>query len=496
MDAPFAETAVADAIAVEKNGTSQVVYRMLPHQRRLHESTKPYVLIEGGRGGGKSICLRWDAYMRCLTTPRYRAIIVRRTMPELRLSHLNDVPHDLVALGLDPRAWHATDFLLRFPNGSHLRFGHAEDDATLTRYLSSEFEWLGIDEAATFTHRQFAFMCTSLRSPIPGYIPMVRLCTNPVGPGAGWVKRLFIDKNPNYADAPEYDPNDYERISCNMDQNPFVNRADYEKKLNNLPNEALRKALRYGEWVVEGQFFSEWSETKDGRPWHVIEDLPTYKGQPIVTAPHLQIVRVLDWGYSPAGNPGCCLWIACLTDGSAIVFDEWIFRELLPKDVARIIQQKSTGLRIRYTIGDTAMWAEHQGPSIAEQLEAAGLGMVEADKERVAGWVSLHTWLRDTRSVLVGDRLVTYPRLRVVRRACPYTIRTIPQMVVNPKDPEDVMTVGVEDDAADCLRYFAQDRGGPSREPQATPEATWMAREIRRRERRDRAYGPPVLRGV
>jgi phage terminase large subunit len=483
------------AIAVEQAGVSSVVYRMLPHQQRLHESTAPYVLIEGGRGGGKSICLRWDAYLRCLLTPRFRAILVRRSMPELRMSHLNEVPHELTKLGLDPKAWHATDFMLRFPNGSSLRFGHAEDDATLTRYLSSEFEWLGIDEAATFTQRQFAFMCTSLRSPIDGYIPLVRLATNPVGPGAGWVKRLFIDKNPTYDEMPDYAAADFARISCNMDQNPFVNQRDYEKKLNNLPSEALRKALRYGEWVVEGQFFSEWAETREGRPWHVIDALPTWKGRPIVEAPHIQIVRVVDWGYSRAGNPGVCLWIACLTDGSAIVFDELVFRELLPSEAAELIERRSTALHVRYTIGDPAMWQEHEGPSIAEHFENCGIGMIEADKQRVAGWVTLHTWLRDTRSEFRNGTDVTYPRLRVLRSGCPHLIRTFPTMVIDPRDPQDVQTVGVEDDAADCLRYFAQDRGGPSRVPRPTSEGSWMMRELRRRERKNHQWAPAVLRG-
>src|SRR5262245_1809255 len=488
--------AVAEAVTVEKGGQATVVYRMLAHQKRGHESDKPYVLLEGGRGGGKSIWLRWDAYLRCLTTPRFRAIIVRRSMPELRLSHLNFVPYELTQLGLDPRAWHATDFVLRFPNGSLLHFGHAEDDATLTRYLSSEFEWLGIDEAATFTYRQFTFMCTSLRSPIPGYVPLVRLATNPVGPGAAWVKKLFIDHNPTYDEAPEYTPEDYQRITCNMDDNPYVNQADYEKKLKNLPSEALRKALRYGEWVVEGQFFSEWAETKDGRPWHVIDTLPTWRGQPIVFAPHVQIVRVVDWGYSVGGNPGLCLWIACLTDGSAIVFQEFVFKELVPADAAAEITRRSVGLKIRYTIGDTAMWQEHEGPSIAEHFGKAGVGMIEADKQRVAGWVTLHTWLRDTRTELRNDGPVTFPRLRVLRSGCPHTVRTFPTMVIDPKDPQDIQTVGTEDDAADCLRYFAQDRGGPSREPRETPELVWRRRLIARRERRRGVenWAPAVLR--
>lgn len=480
------------AVVVERDGKAVPVYRVTPQQARFHSSTKPYVLIEGGRGGGKSICLRWDAYIRCMAIPRFRAIIVRRSMPELRLSHLNDVPHELTKLGLDPRAWHSTNFELRFPNGSSLKFGHAEDDATLTKYLSSEFEWLGIDEAATFTHRQFAFMCTSLRSPIPDYVPCVRACTNPVGPGAGWVRKLFIDKNPTYDEMPDYAADDFERITVNMDDNPFVNQKDYEKKLNNLPSDALRRALRHGEWVIEGQFFSEWTETRDGKPWHVIDELPKYHGKPIIYAPHIQIVRVIDWGYSRSGNPGVCLWFAVLTDGSAICFQEWVFRETLPADAAAEIKKRSEGLRVRYTIGDTAMWQEHEGPSIAEHFENAKLGMIEADKQRIPGWVNMHTWLRET----VHDGVAERPRLQFLRTGCPHTIRSIPQMVVDPKDPEDMLTTGVDDDPSDCIRYFCQDRGGPSREKKVKPELDWIYRQIRRKQARRMHGALPVLRGV
>src|SRR5690606_29641029 len=120
--------------------------------------------------------IRADAYMHCMQIPRFRALILRRSVPELKDSHLQWVPYEADLLGLDDgmkdrKAWHATDMVLRFPNGSTIKFGHAESDEALTKFLSSEYEIIYLDEMATFSLRQFAFIQTSLRSPIKGWIP-------------------------------------------------------------------------------------------------------------------------------------------------------------------------------------------------------------------------------------------------------------------------------------------------------------------------------------
>lgn len=476
-------------VVVERDGQQDVVYEPLPHQSRFHASSARYCLLEGSRGGGKSKAMRWDAYLRCLSVPRFRALIVRRTMPELQSSHLNDVPYEITQIGLDPRAWHSTLHIVRFPNGSTLRFGHAEDDAALVKYLSSEYEAVYFDELATFTLRQFTFICSSLRSPLPGYQPIARAGTNPVGPGAAWVKRFFIDRTPSREEAPDYDPADYETIHCDMDDNPHIDQAHYAKVLNAIPSEALRRALRHGEWVIEGQFFSEWRErTEDGLPWHVLDEAPRYRGRPLWEAAHIEVVRALDWGYAATGNPGVCLWFACLPDGSAIGFREFVFKEMLPKDVAAQIQGMSEGLTIRYTVGDVAMWQEHEGPSIAETFARHGLSMIEGDKARVPGLVELHTWLRET----VTEGLRPRPRLSFLREACPLTIRAFPAMLIDPKNPHDMVTVGVEDDAPDAARYFVMSRPGRSADPVAAPDPrlAWIRREMAKRLRRDRALLP------
>lgn len=481
---------ISGSLTVERDGKTHVVYTPLDHQRRLHESRSKYTLMEGSRGGGKSKALRFDAYMRCLAVPRHRALLVRRSMPELRDSHLTWVPFEAEQLGLPKDAWHSTNFVLRFPNHSMLRFSHIEDDAALTKLLSSEWEWIGVDELTTFSYRQFAFLATSLRTPIPGFTPALRAGTNPVGIGTAWVKAFFIDKNPDPEEFPEYDPREYETITCNMDDNPHVNPTEYAKMFANLPSKALRDALRYGKWVIEGQMFTEWAETKDGRPWHVIDELPRIGGRSLLELPYIEVFRAIDWGFSLSGNPGVCLWFACLPDGSIVVFKEYVFRDTVPELVAAEIKRRSEGMKIRYTVADPAVWAEHSGPSIAERFAAAGVGMIEGDREREPGWITVHTWLRDTVNDGTGER----PKLQVLRggRAdglgCPLLIRSMPQMVINEKNPEDMKTKGVEDDAPDCLRYGLMSRPSASKLPMADPSTQWIRRELAKQ----RIWGTPL----
>jgi hypothetical protein len=238
-----------------------------------------------------------------------------------------------------------------------------------------------------------------------------------------------------------------------------------------------------------GAVFTEWKPRQDdGRPWHVIPEMPRYRGQPIQFAPHIEIVRVIDWGYSAAGNPGICVWFACLPDGSAIGFQEYLFKETLPQDAAKEILRRSDGLRVRYTVGDTQMWAEHVGPSVAERFAQVGLSMVEADKEREAGWVEVHNWLRSRVNDGTGER----PRLSFLETGCETVIRTLPEMTLDPRHPQDIITVGVEDDGPDVVRYFVMSRPGRSGEavpdhlPPPSAEQILLRREVAKLQARRR----------
>jgi len=485
-----------DGFCVERDGVHQCLYIPEPLQQVFHSATEPNVIMEGSRGGGKSHAMRWDAYMRCLSTPGFKAVIIRRVMPELKKSHLMFVPREVEMLGGEGVArYNRSEHTITFYNHSIIMFGHAEDDRAVEKYLSSEWDAIYFDEIVTYTLREFLLISASARTRADsGRNAIVRGGTNPIGRGAKWVKAYFLDHNPSYEEAPDYDPAEWRAIHVDMDDNSHVNIADYEKRMRNLPSEALRRAYRHGEWVSEGAMFSEWRETFNGRPWHVIEELPKVKGTPLPEVPWVEIVRAVDWGYSAEGNPGVCLWAAMLPDHTCVVFQEYYFKQTLPTDVAAEIKRRSAGMKVRYTVADPAMFREHTGESIAETFNRHGVPLMDGDNERKSGWVRLHAWLRETVNDGTGER----PRLQVYRGAsgagCPTLARSIPTLIVDPKDPEDLETRGVEDDGADALRYLVMSRLTPSREPQIDSGIQAMLTAIAKRRRSEGRLGVEAMR--
>lgn len=477
-------------LEVEKpDGTLVTLYNPTPRQDAFHLSTKPNVLFGGAAGGGKSHSMRWDAYMRCLSQPGYRALLLRRTYPELADTHIERVYMEVVqfrALGIACE-YGKTEFKLRFSNGSILQFGHCEDDSTVSKYLSTEYDWIGFDEASTFEERHYLWISSRARSTKPGVTALVRCGSNPGGTGALWLKRRFIDKDIEFAEDEAYDPDEYEFIPSRLTDNPYLG-DDYRKRLLALPSPALRRAYLYGEWdVFEGQEFAEWKADT-----HIVESLPTLNGKPVTEIPWIECFRAIDWGYT---EHGCCGWYVCLPEGRVIKFKEYVFKTTIAKTVAKTIREMSQGLKIRYTIADPSMWMKGgaMGESIAETFGKAGVGLIQADNDRINGWQRLHHWLTET----VGEQ--DLPLLQFYRNGCPYTIRTLPMMVSDSKKPGDIKTRGVEDHGADETRYAIMSRPAPSvhrpRKIVLPGTVGWEVKRILDRQRRKPKLGAESVRG-
>lgn len=452
-----------------KGKGERIFYSPTEKQDTFHFADVPNVLYGGAAGGGKSHAIRMDAYIRCLSVPGFRALLLRRTFPELRSTHIEKAIFELPQLG---GVYAKSEFMARFPNGSSLEFGHCEDDAAAGKYLSTEYDAVFFDELVTFTRLQYKFISSRARTTKPGLRPCVRAASNPGGANSHWVKALFVDKNVDPEEEPNYDPAKYLYIPATLDDNPHIDPT-YASRLMDLPSHALRMAYRYGSWdFFEGQYFSEWRALSDPadlakrglghaddapRPWHVIHELPTINGKELWSIPWLEVVRAIDWGYR---DPGVCGWYALLPDGRAIKFQEYVFREMLAKDVAKEIKLRSRGMRVRYTVADPAMWTKDgsAGESIAETFQRNGVPLQEADNDRVNGWHRVHSWLKET------TNHPPVPLLQIYAEGCPYTVRTLPACVIDPNRPEDVKTKNTEDHAADETRYFVMSRPAPSRQ--------------------------------
>jgi len=135
------------------------------------------VFYGGARGGGKSYALLIDPLRYC-DKREARAVIIRKTMPELR---------DLIFKSqmLYPRAypgakWKEQDKVWNFPSGARIEFGYAETRADALRYQGQAYSWIGVDELPQFpTPDIWNDLRGSLRSTDPTIPIYMRSTGNP-----------------------------------------------------------------------------------------------------------------------------------------------------------------------------------------------------------------------------------------------------------------------------------------------------------------------------
>jgi phage terminase large subunit len=417
-----------------------------------------YILIGGAAGGSKSRGVREIAHTRSMTIPGYRVLLLRRTYAQLEENHLRDVDLEAKEMGA---VFVPSAKLVRYPNGSTLRFGHCETVADANNYLSSEYDLIIFDELVTFEEVQFLLISSRARSTKPGITPKVLAGTNPGGPQSHWVRARFIDKTVDRDEYPDYNPDDWHFIPSKLEDNPYLD-SSYEKKLLALPKE-LRKAYRDGDWdIFPGQYFPEWRKAT-----HVV-------ARPIPSS--AVWYRAIDGGFV---KPAAILWIACW-DGHAYVRHEWTPTRVVNSDQAKGIRAltKEYGIgKVRTTVADTSLWvpSTDSGESAAETFARHGVPLLQASKDRVNGWTRLREWLR-----LAPDGT---PWL-TVHPDCAYLARTLPSLVSDLNHPEDVDTDG-EDHAADALRYWVMSRPSPDTRVASSPappvgSPAWIMAQLRK----------------
>lgn len=433
------------------------LYAPTPKQAEFHETTRKVrrVLYGGQAGPGKSHALRWGLYRDCLTLPNLNCLLLRRTFQQLEQSHLGEMMREQ---GLVGAVYTTGDKVMRFPNGSTIRAGHCESAADAMNYLSTEYDRIAFDELVTFDRDPSLEIMSRARTSKEHVKAsggaQVWAGTNPGGRGARWVKDFFITHAVDRVQFPKYTPERYGFVNATLDDNPYIT-SEYREDLEDL-TEMRKRQLLHGDWdAFEGQFFSEWSASV-----HVV-DVPVQSD--------IEHFASMDWGYSA---PGCVLWWACLPDGRLHIRHELKFKGESAEAVGKKIRKITNDLgiqRLRYIACDPAMFQKTgagRGEAIAETLLRMRLPMRRSDNDRRNGWLRLHELLM----VDAGD---PEPWLTVSPH-CKYLTRTMPEMVQDDHDPEDIDTTQ-DDHAIDACRYGAMSRPRPTRveTPTAYPVGSW-----------------------
>src|SRR5260370_19040978 len=167
-------------------------YKAFTHQERFHHAGAKYRLFGAAAGPGKTKALLWEAIRQAFSPPRSDSLLLRRTYPELEPSLLAYFRR------AGPRAlyknYNESKHLVTWTNGSTTRFGYCRNENDVYQYQGAEFLFIGIDELTHFTLKQWQFLTSRNRCPIPNSFSNMAGATNPGNVGHAWVKALWVDK--------------------------------------------------------------------------------------------------------------------------------------------------------------------------------------------------------------------------------------------------------------------------------------------------------------
>lgn len=445
--------------------TTELRYWGQPSEKQTEflKAEEKYVAFGGARGGGKSWAVRFKAKALCLRYPGIRVLIVRRTFKELQLNHIETMEAELAGIA----RYNRQEKVFRWPNGSTIWFGYCASDGDLVGYQGAEYDVIFLDEATNLREEWIRKLSACMRG-ANDFPKRTYFTCNPGGPGHGYVKRLFIDREYRAGEKPE----DYRFIRSLVTDNPALleKDPDYVRQLEALPPK-LREAWLYGSWdVYEGQVFEEFRDDpehyRDRRWTHVIEPFDLETGP----ARGWNIYRSYDHGFRKpfsvgwwAVDPDGVLYRILELYGCTETPDEGV-RWPVERIMDRIAETERThpwlkGKRIQ-GVADPAIWQEDGGPSVSETAARHGVLFTPGDHKRLPGWMQCHYRLAFDED----GRPMMY-----VFRGCRAFIRTIPLLCYDPYKAEDVDT-SMEDHVADEWRYMCMARPVPPREPkQAKP---------------------------
>lgn len=403
----------------------------------------------GARSGGKTfIMLAQMGIDDCQRRPYLKCLLLRKVgksgieqFQDMRLRLFGRIPHRFTNRGI-----------LTFPNGSRIIAGHFKSESDVDAYLGLEYDVIGLEEATTLTSRKIKDIATCCRTNKPDWRPRIYSSANPGGVGhAGYRARFIL---PYLANQAKGGPKNYggetRFVPARVEDNRFSN-PEYVNVLNSLTGWQLR-AWRYGDWdIAAGQFFTAFR-----RETHVVGN-------------EFDVNRIVRW--SMALDYGTEHYTVALVggedrDGTFFIVDSHVDRRMLPSQHAEKIKAMLDRIKIGVTdargltvadlaskVAGTDIFAKESNQvSIAQQFEAAGIKFGPANTDRINGWAEVTRRLGDPPR---GIKPTLY-----IHQRCAMLIEQLPEMQHDPKRPEDVLKVDVDedgnggDDGADCARYL------------------------------------------
>lgn len=450
-------------------------------QSLVFQTTVDELFFGGAAGPGKTFVNKVLAVTVCLQVPGAQVAILRNTSKNLKKNYLSGA-YSLPKILYDHIqskmvSINNQDMVITFkhPKGDHsaIHLMHCEQVQTACDNLQgNEFVLIIADEAALIDSEILDYCKSrlrlgSLKITDPFWkerLPRFQLTSNPGGISHSYLKQEYIDPAPAMTEFVDEESGLTRMfIPAFASDNEHVDES-YVKQLKALKDPLKFKQLSEGDWDAGGAaFFADaFKRTKN-----VIPDFKIPEGW--------WISRCYDPGYS---SPFGYVIIAKvkgnnhvkMSDGttryfpndSRIVYREWYgfkggknLNEGLQwqhNEIAATMKAKEEGWGLKGRVKPgRADWKIWDGElNVYQDYQKEGIIFSKADKakgSRTTGALKMRELM-----LAAHEEPLESPALFFVE-SCIYSIKTIPELPTDPKNPDDVVTEGVCDHLYDCIRY-------------------------------------------
>jgi hypothetical protein len=436
-------------------GAQLEAVKMIAHRVMTGQGPSKFFL-RGNRGGGKSLTIRRGVcHALAMLFPGLRYVVVRRNMPDLTANHLIYLHAEMRKLGGD--YVQSPLPLCRYENGSLGFYRQCEDFADVEKVVGAEAAILFVDEAPQIAWDNMTLMMPSLRvakgaNGKQPYWTAAIFSGNPTGESIDDLDKHFVEHDVSQTEEPGYDERDWHHIPMFLRDNPSLDPDEYLKQLGSVPP-AFRAA-----WIdgvrMDSRTLFDVKPTKDGKPYHYIQELPSVGGVPLLAVPWVQIYRAFDMGFFP--DPAVCVWLAVLGN-RVIAFHEGTWFRTIAADLAAIIRQETKELtgneQVAMTLVDPKI-AVKTGSDVVttmDVLEMHGVPCEPSINDRILYADAIHG--------LLGEEVEPgIPRLQIYEPGCPMLAKYLPKMRWDETNPRK-MADHKFDHWPICIAYFAISSG-------------------------------------
>lgn len=401
--------------------------------------------------------------------PHYKCLILRKTFPQLR--ELIDKSLNYYPRIVPGAKYNGTEHTWRFPSGAKIIFGSMNRPQDKIQYQGQAYDVVMFDELTHFTYDEYIYLFSRCRPNGPGTECYIRSTANPGNIGHAWVKERFINAGSPmetiWYDAEYTDPQGQHHnvrrsrvfVPSTVFDNQILmhNSPEYVAALASMP-EAEKQALLYGDWnTFSGQVFCEWVDD----PKHYDDHIHTHVINPFLVPQHWPVWCGIDWGYS---RPYSVHWYAvgedktmyCIRELYGCTGEPNVGVKQEPAEVAQQIRQiEDEDVNIHghtiFRVGDPAIWSSQGTESIGDIFERERITFMKGNNNRINGKMQVHHRLAFDEN----DK----PKLQFFR-TCKHIIRTLPNLVYDEKNVEDVDTDG-EDHCYDEMKYVLMENTIP-----------------------------------